>query len=100
MVLPDGSIHSGQRLLPFWLSEKILFHRIFVLFFRNIPEFCRVIKDLPSLEDFNRVSSSANGKSRETRTKNQFSHITEGPIMTEELRKVLVALNQDLVKIL
>ena len=66
-------------------------------FFRNIPEFCRVLKDLPSLDEFGRTSSSpANGKSRETRTKNQLSHATDGPIMTEELRKVLVALNQEL----
>ncbi len=72
--------------------------------FRNIPEFCSVLKDLPSLEDFGSGSRSGsgsstptNGKVRETRTKNSsFSQTTDGPIMTEELRKVLVALNQEL----
>lgn len=70
----------------------------------NIPEFCSVLKDLPSLEDFGSGSRSGsgsstptNGKVRETRTKNSsFSQTTDGPIMTEELRKVLVALNQEL----
>jgi hypothetical protein len=93
-----------------------------MLFFRNINEFCRVLKQLPSLEDrlsttssssssstssssTNSVSGSGSGgsgsgsqsiaKSRESRNKNGLvPGPAEGPIMTEELRKVLVALSQ------
>ena len=81
-------------------------HRIF----RNIHEFCRVLKQLPSLdlEELSKssaslssssssspLSNSSNGSknsSRESRNKNGLP--ADGPIMTEELRKVLVALNQ------
>ena len=69
---------------------------LFIFSCRNIPEFCRVLKDLPSLEDSSSRSSASPAKIRETRTKNNFSQTTDGPIMTEELRKVLVALNQEL----
>merc|ERR1719323_319803 len=76
----------------------------------NIHEFCRVLKQLPSLDldELNKsggslfsssssspLSNSSNGSnksSRESRHKNGFS--ADGPIMTDELRKVLVALNQ------
>ena len=80
--------------------------------FRNIHEFCRVLKQLPELDDKLTVSLSSSASSspssncssgdrpggastklsRETRNKNGVP--TDGPIMTEELRKVLVALNQ------
>ena len=76
---------------------------------RNIHEFCRVLKQLPTLDlDDNPKSigsvgsssssssspllNSGNGGSRESRNKNGLP--ADGPIMTEELRKVLVALNQ------
>ena len=77
---------------------------------RNIHEFCRVLKQLPTLdlEELNKssgslssssssspLSNSSNGSnksSRESRNKNGLP--ADGPIMTEELRKVLVALNQ------
>merc|ERR1712062_534382 len=76
----------------------------------NIHEFCRVLKQLPTLdlEELNKssgslssssssspLSNSSNGSnksSRESRNKNGLP--SDGPIMTEELRKVLVALNQ------
>jgi hypothetical protein len=78
--------------------------------YRNIHEFCKVLKQLPSLDSeellkssgslsssssSSPLSNSSNGSSklsRETRNKNGFP--ADGPIMTEELRKVLVALNQ------
>ena len=84
--------------------------------YRNIHEFCRVLKQLPTLDldelptSVGSISSSsssssplsnssnggssasANKSSRETRNKNGLP--ADGPIMTEELRKVLVALNQ------
>lgn len=60
----------------------------------NIHEFCRVLKQLPSLD-----SSQGNGEvaklPRETRSKGMVTcNGSEGAIVTEELRKVLVALNQ------
>lgn len=89
----------------------------------NINEFCHVLKQLPSFDD-ERLSSSSSGssssstsststnsksksgnpttgiqsiaKSKESRNKNGVApHPAEGPIMTEELRKVLLALSQD-----
>ena len=78
--------------------------------YRNIHEFCRVLKQLPELDleelpksggslssssSSSPLSNSSNGSnksSRESRHKNGFS--ADGPIMTDELRKVLVALNQ------
>ena len=51
----------------------------------NIHEFCRVLKDLPTLE----LKNNADVK-RETRNN---PVVQDGAIMTEELRKVLVALN-------
>uniref|UniRef100_A0A0K2VCM1 Ubiquitin carboxyl-terminal hydrolase n=3 Tax=Lepeophtheirus salmonis TaxID=72036 RepID=A0A0K2VCM1_LEPSM len=51
----------------------------------NIQEFCRVLKQIPSFDQ--KIVTSQ----RESRSKNAIS--TEGPIMTEELKKVLVALN-------
>lgn len=74
-------------------------------FFRNINEFCKVLKQLPSLEERLSSSSKSSGStlngtvsslmSRESRNKNGIvPSPTEGPIMTEELRKVLIALSQ------
>jgi len=64
----------------------------------NIQEFCSVLKHLPSLEDqLKSHHSSKNKDQRELRAKNGYSQQGDGggsPIMTEELRKVLVALNQ------
>ena len=63
----------------------------------NINEFCRVLKQLPSLEDKAQLNSSGSVKKRETRSNGVSSNISgiiDGAIMTEELRKVLVALSQ------
>ena len=62
----------------------------------NIHEFCNVLQQLPNLES--KVVN--NGVKRETRgsySKNGIS-ADGGPIMTEELRKVLMALNQNQVE--
>ena len=73
-------------------------------FCRNIDEFCHVLKQLPSLDE--RLSSAKtpilNGslaKSRESRSKNGMApNPSDGPIMTEELRKVLLALSSNQAK--
>lgn len=67
----------------------------------NIHEFCRVLKQLPSLDGSSAApaGSAAQGGSgseaakRETR-QNGYAPPADGAIMTEELRKVLVALSQ------
>ena len=81
-----------------------------VLFFRNINEFCSVLKQLPSLEEQLRKQTSkkeqqsgkgggAAGKNGIIDSKNGSSTNKSGgegePIMTEELRKVLVALSSN-----
>ena len=73
-----------------------------VLLFRNINEFCRVLKQLPALDEHlssqpKNDSNTSIAKSKESRNKNGLtpSAGAEGPIMTEELRKVLLALSQD-----
>ena len=73
-------------------------HLEYKYFFSNIQEFCRVLNQLPSL------SSAGNHAKHETRGKNGFassssssvapSLIGDGAIMTEELRKVLLALSR------
>ena len=61
----------------------------------NIQEFCSVLKQLPSLEDQLPVPKPKNQRElRGSHGKNGLSVSDGGPIMTEELRKVLVALNQ------
>ena len=63
---------------------------------RNIHEFCRVLKQLPSLEGAQLNKGSNEAQKRETRSKPGSSAGTsDGAIMTEELRKVLVALNSN-----
>lgn len=69
------------------------------LFFSNIQEFCRVLKQLPSLDgsQLNSTTSSPGSVKRETRhnsSLSSLSSLTEGAIMTEELRKVILALSQ------
>ncbi len=80
---------------------------------RNINEFCHVLKQLPPFDE-KRLSSNLNSpssnipnskngiannsiaKMKESRNKNGLvPSPAEGPIMTEELRKVLLALSQD-----
>eukprot|EP00093_Oithona_nana_P002282 02282.XXX_23442_25302_1 [CDS] Oithona nana genome sequencing. len=69
----------------------------------NINEFCRVLKQLPALDEHLSSNSSKSNfnsiaKSKESRSKNVLTPNAagaEGPIMTEELRKVLLALSQD-----
>ena len=70
---------------------------MYINIFSNIQEFCRVLNQLPSL------SSAGNHAKHETRGKNGFasssssvapSLIGDGAIMTEELRKVLLALSR------
>ena len=72
---------------------------MYINIFSNIQEFCRVLNQLPSL------SSAGNHAKHETRGKNGFasssssssvapSLIGDGAIMTEELRKVLLALSK------
>ena len=73
------------------------------IFSRNINEFCRVLKQLPALDEHLSSNSSKSNfnsiaKSKESRSKNVLTPNAagaEGPIMTEELRKVLLALSQD-----
>ena len=69
---------------------------------RNINEFCHVLKQLPSLEEKKPSTKSPNilngsiAKSRESRNKNGLApKPTDGPIVTEELRKVLLALSSN-----
>jgi len=68
----------------------------------NINEFCHVLKQLPSLEEKKPSTKSPNilngsiAKSRESRNKNGLApKPTDGPIVTEELRKVLLALSSN-----
>ena len=70
------------------------------LIYRNINEFCHVLKQLPSLDEKlsskspNNLLNGSIAKSRESRNKNGLVPKTaDGPIVTEELRKVLLALS-------
>ena len=81
-----------------------IYTRVFYLN-RNINEFCHVLKQLPSLEEKKPSTKSPNilngsiAKSRESRNKNGLApKPTDGPIVTEELRKVLLALSSDQAK--
>ncbi len=68
----------------------------------NIHEFCRVLNQLPSLSGSQDggASSSSNSVKREKRNKNGMVALAgggvdvDGAIMTEELRKILLALSK------
>eukprot|EP00096_Caligus_rogercresseyi_P009393 TRINITY_DN3185_c0_g1_i1.p1 TRINITY_DN3185_c0_g1~~TRINITY_DN3185_c0_g1_i1.p1 ORF type:complete len:547 (-),score=156.85 TRINITY_DN3185_c0_g1_i1:247-1887(-) len=57
----------------------------------NIQEFCRVLKQLPTLDS--QSPSSSPRELRRSSSKSNGLSSKEGPIMTKELKKVLLALN-------
>ena len=93
---------------PSLLSRGPLVYAIFDKYpiFRNINEFCSVLQQLPSLED--QLLRKSNKKEAAQSDKKGSSDLkpgknvgvvssssTDGAIMTEELRKVLVALSSN-----
>ena len=94
---------------PNLLSRGPLVYAIFDKYpiFRNINEFCSVLQQLPSLEDQLLRKSNKKEAAQSDNKKGSSdlkpgknvgvvsSSSTDGAIMTEELRKVLVALSSN-----